>query len=191
MSYLSSMPGETDFPDVFKNYPRRFALLLRALDDVLRADSPFSVAQRELIFAYVSAQNSCTYCYESHKPVAAAFGIEESLFDALAYDVDSAPLDETLKPVLHFAKKLTLSPARTTRADAEAIYAAGWDERAFVDVVSICAMANCFNRLVDGLGIDVSSEQARHSGATLLPTIGYGGLAQRLEMSLSETPDAG
>ncbi len=36
-------------------------------------------------------------------------------------------------------------------------------------------------RALDGVGVDVSSEQARNTGATLLPTVGYGGLAEELE----------
>ncbi len=184
MSFLRSIQGETDFPDFFKQYPRRSALFLRVLDDTLRADSPLSVAERELVFAYVSSQNACSYCYDSHKPVAAAFGIDEAVFDGLQRDIDSADVNENLKPVLRFVKKLTLTPSKMVKADADAIYEAGWDEQAFVDVVSICAMANCFNRLVDGVGVDVSSDHARNTGASLLPTIGYGGLAEQLEKML-------
>ncbi len=181
MSYLRSIQGETDFPDVFRKYPRRSALILRALDDVLRGDSPFSVAERELIFAYVSFQNACHYCYESHKPVATAFGIDEVVFEGLIKDIDTSSIKDDLKPVLKYAKKLTLTPAKMIQADADAIYDAGWDEQAFFDTVSVCAMANCFNRFVDGVGVDVSSEQARNTGATLLPKMGYGGLADELE----------
>lgn len=39
------------------------------------------------------------------------------------------------------------------QADADAIFEAGWDERAFQDVVMVCAMFNFMNRLVDGFGI--------------------------------------
>jgi len=154
MSHLPSLTGATDFPDVFRLYPRRFALFLRMLDEVLRADSPFSVAERELMAASISAQNACTYCYESHKPVAAAFGIDEGLFDALARDLATAPVDDKLKPVLAFARKLTLEPARVVRADADAVYAAGWDERAILEAVQVCALFNMMNRVVEGTGID-------------------------------------
>lgn len=181
MSFLSSSPGPTDFPEVLRQYPRRSVLMLRLANEILREESAFSVAERELIFAYVSAQNACDYCHDSHRPVAAAFGIDESVFDELQRDVDSAGIDEKLKPVLRYARKLTLTPSRMVQADAEAIYAAGWDERALVDAASICAIANFFNRIVDGVGIDVTPEQARRTGATLLPTIGYGGIADEIE----------
>lgn len=186
MSFLRFSPGPTDFPEVLKRYPRRSVLMLRLADEILRQPSPFSVAERELIFAYISAQNACDYCHDSHRPVAAAFGIDEKVFDELQRDVDGASVDERLKPVLRYARKLTLTPARMVQADADALYAAGWDEQALVDAASVCALANFFNRIVDGIGIDVTGEQARQTGAALLPTIGYGGLADRLESGLRD-----
>jgi len=181
MSFLPSSPGPTNLPDVFQKYPERSVLMLRLLDNILRGKSPLSVAEREMIFAYGSGQNACSFCFDSHKPVAAAFGIDEGVFDELMTDIDTAHIDERLKPILRFVKKLTRTPARMIQADADAIFAAGWDEQAFVDAVSICAALNYFNRFVDGIGVDVDSETARQTGAGLLPTIGYAGLADQLE----------
>lgn len=181
MSYLPSSPGPTNLPDIFQRHPRRAALMLRLADDVLRGPSPFSVAERELMFAYGSSQNACEFCYESHKPVAAAFGIDERLFDELAEDVDASGVDERLKPVLHLVRKLTRTPSRVVQADIDAVLAAGWDEQAVFDAVSVCALHNFYNRIVDGLGVDVGAAEARETGAALLPTIGYAGLAERLE----------
>lgn len=184
MSFLASMPGPTGLGEIFPHYPRRSILMLRLADDVLRGDSPLSVAERELIFAYGSAQNACQFCYHSHKPVAAAFGIDEGVFDELMTSIDGASVDDRLKPILRFVRKLTLTPSQMTQSDADAVYAAGWDEQALVDVVSICALHNFFNRFVDGLGVDLGQEGARQAGAAVLPTIGYAGIAKRLEESL-------
>lgn len=180
MSFLPSSPELTNLTDVFRQYPRRARLMLLLIDDILRGESPLTVAERELIFAYGSGQNACDFCYHSHRPVAAAFGIDETVFDELMEDIDTASIDERLKPILHFVRKLTQTPSRMTQADADAIFAAGWDEQAFVDIVSICAIQNFFNRFVDGIGIDVDDETARRTGAALLPTIGYAGIAERL-----------
>jgi len=181
MSFLPSSPGPTNLTEVMQQHPVRATLMLRLIDDILRGDSPLSVAEREMIFAYGSAQNACSFCYESHRPVAAAFGIDDSVFDELMVNIDGAKVDDRLKPILHFVQKLTLTPSRMTQADADAILDAGWDEQALVDVVSICAVQNFFNRFVDGVGVDVDSDTARRTGAELLPTIGYAGLAERLQ----------
>lgn len=181
MSYLKSSPGETDLRDVFVKFPQRSVKMLRLIDDIMRGESALSAGERELIFAFCSSQNSCQFCYSSHQPVAGALGVDESIFPELERDIDSARVDERLKPVLHYARKLTLHSSQITQKDVDAIYAAGWNEQAFLDIVSVCAIANFFNRIVDGVGVDVSSEQARDAGNSTLNTIGYAGLADRLE----------
>ena len=131
----------------------------------MRGPSAFSPGQRELIAAYVSGVNACTYCLGGHVAAAEAFGVEIGLFEQLMDDVDSAGVDERLKPVLMFVKKLTLTPALMTQADADAVFAAGWDEKALHDAIVVCCMFNFMNRLVDGHGIrtnpDVFGERGR------------------------------
>lgn len=181
MSYLKQSPGPTNLPDVFRMYPERARNMLHLIDEILVGDYPFAQAEREMLFAYASGQNQCEFCYESHKPVAAAFGIDETVFDELMNGIDSAPVDDKLKPVLKYVKKLTLTPSKIVQGDAQAIFDAGWDDQALVDAASISACASFFNRFVDGVGVDVSAEVARDTGATVLPTIGYAGLARALE----------
>jgi hypothetical protein len=38
-----------------------------------------------MIFAFGSAQNACDFCFDSHKPVAAAFGIRSELLPTIGY----------------------------------------------------------------------------------------------------------
>jgi alkylhydroperoxidase family enzyme len=82
-------------------------------------------------------------------------------------DIDTAPVDERLKPVLRYLGKLTLTPSRMTTADAEAVFAAGWDDRALHDAVSVCALFNLMNRLVDGLGVTVGDDYQAASARRL------------------------
>lgn len=64
--------------------------------------------------------------------------------------------DVTMRPVLAFARRLTLSPGEITAADVDEIFAAGWDDRALHDAVAICCLFNFMNRLVNGLGVEAS-----------------------------------
>jgi alkylhydroperoxidase family enzyme len=70
---------------------------------------------------------------------------------------------------------LTLAPSRMTPADAQAVFDAGWDEQALHDAVSVCALFNLMNRLVDGLGLVADDDYAQFS-ARRLADIGYTGL---------------
>ena len=68
-------------------------------------------------------------------------------------DIDSADISPALKPVFHFIRKLTLEPARMTQKDANAVLAAGWDERAYHEMVVLCCRMNFMNRLSEGFGL--------------------------------------
>ncbi|HYE37617.1 carboxymuconolactone decarboxylase family protein [Methylocaldum sp.] len=186
MSFLPSSPGVTNLPDVFAKYPKRGSLILRLIHEIMREESPLTNGDRELLFTYISGLNSCDFCYSSHIPAAVAFGVNESVFDQLHADIETAAVDEKLKPILRYVKKLTLTPTRITKTDADAIFAAGWDEKAFVDAISVCCVVNYMNRFVNGVGVNVDSDTARCTGAEVLPTIGYSGWAESLEVALAD-----
>ncbi|WP_290056326.1 carboxymuconolactone decarboxylase family protein [Amycolatopsis solani] len=179
MSYLKSLPAETTLLQVFQANPGPARHLLAFHEELLRGDSPFTPGERELIAAYVSGVNDCGYCHGIHTVTAEAFGVEAGLLGAALDDLDSAPIDERLKPVLAYVGKLTRTPSRMTAADAEAVFAAGWDERALHDAVLVCALFNFMNRMVDGLGIQADDAYKKLSGERLKHS-GYGGLAQLL-----------
>jgi hypothetical protein len=52
-------------------------------------------------------------------------------------------------------------------ADAAAVYAAGWDEQALFDAISVCALFNLMNRIIEGSGVrhDPLSEDAETRAA--------------------------
>ncbi|HWC79142.1 MAG TPA: peroxidase-related enzyme [Pseudonocardiaceae bacterium] len=153
MSYLPSLPEGAVLMDVFRAFPDTVPALTEHHKIVLRGPSVFSVAERELIAAYVSGLNECQYCQGVHGATAEAFGIPEGVLAALLGDLDTAPIEEKFRTLLRYLRTLTLSPHRLTEADAAAVFAAGWDEKALYDAVSVCALFNFMNRFVAGLGI--------------------------------------
>ena len=153
MSYLPSSPDLANIAAMLGKYPRRGILLFKLLEDIKSNSSPLDRSMRELIITYTSGLNQCDFCYNTHKAVSEQLGIDEKVFDQLKTDIDSAQVDERLKPVLRYVKKLTLTPDRITQADAQQIFTAGWDEDVFLDVIFLCAVVNCMNRFVSGIGI--------------------------------------
>lgn len=183
MTYLKQLPPDARLLDVFKKYPRLFEPLIEYHQRLLREDSPFSVAERELLAAFVSAVNACNYCAGVHEATARQFGVDERLLAQLLAEPTSAPVSEKLKPIFRYVRKLTESPARMTAEDAEAIFAAGWDDRALHDAVAICALFNCMNRLVEGFGISASPAYYQVSAERLASAAGYRGLNHLLHSS--------
>lgn len=153
MPILTSFPEAPDMIDVFRKYPEGVWPLCELHDIKLRGESPLSAGERELIAAYVSGINACNYCFDAHSHIAELHGIESSVFEKIMADPSQAPIDARLLPILAYVKKLTLTPSRMTEKDAEAVYAAGWDERGLYDAIVVCALFNFMNRLVDGCGM--------------------------------------
>ena len=180
MPNLRSLPTGARLLDVFTRYPETTRPLIEYHEVLLRGPSPLSVAERELIAAYVSGLNACRYCHGIHARTAEAFGIEEGALEVLLQDVDAAAgIDDRMKPLLRYAKKLTQTPARMTEADAEPVYAAGWDETALFHAVSICALFNFMNRLVEGCGLKGDPGYALEAGPRLMSE-GYLPILERM-----------
>ena len=69
--------------------------------------------------------------------------------------METCDIDPKLKPILAYVGKLTQTPSRMMQADADAVYAAGWTEQALFDAISVCALFNMMNQIVEGAGISI------------------------------------
>lgn len=179
MSFLKSLPFDAVLLNVFKSFPATAKPLLEYHEVLLRRPSPLTIAERELIAGYVSGLNVCNYCHGVHEATAREFGIPGGLMAQLIEDIDTALVGEKMKPILRYVRKLTLSPSKMTQADADAVFAAGWNDQALHDAVSTCALFNFMNRFVEGLGIKAGPEYFS-SSATRLHDGGYAGLLRTL-----------
>ncbi len=153
MPLFPSLGDNPHLADVAKSWPKGIGPLLAYHDAILRGESELSIAERELIAAYVSGLNACQFCFGAHKIYAKVFGVEEGLIDALIADPATAPVEDKLRPVLAYVKKLTTLPSRLVEADAQAVYRAGWSEAGLYDAVQVCALFNFMNRIIEGTGV--------------------------------------
>lgn len=179
MAYLNLLPDNAVLMDVFRAFQETSRPLLDYHEVVMRGPSPFSVGERELIAAYVSGVNGCGYCHGVHTVTAEACGVPVGMAPAAVADLDSAPVPERMRPVLRYVDKLTRTPASVDQADADEVFAAGWDDRALHHAVMVCALFNFMNRMVEGHGITAGADYFATSGARL-QEIGYAGLNQLL-----------
>lgn len=167
MPQLPSLPEQATLFDLLTHYPDIGKYVVPVNDHVMRGPSPLSPKERELIAAFVSTVNSCDYCAGSHSEAAKAFGVPEQTITMLVQNVDTASVDEKLKPLPKYVEKLTRTPARMTIADADAVYAAGWEEDALLSAILVCCVFNFMNRLVEGTGLPASEQQAVFGGRFL------------------------
>jgi uncharacterized peroxidase-related enzyme len=177
MPKLRSLPQQPVMRDLYRAYPATCRPLGELTEAAMRGPSPFSQGQRELIAAYVSGLNACIYCHGTHVGVAEACGVAPDLVKALLADIETAPLEAKMKPVLRYARKLTLSPARATEADAAAVYDAGWGDDALYATALVTALFNFYNRLVEGIGLELPEGYVPEA-AKRLSSKGYDMFAQ-------------
>ena len=148
-----SLPENATLGSLYQKFPDNLAPLSEYMNRVMRGPSELSVAQREIVAAFVSGLNACAFCHGAHKIHAKAHGVEVQTIEALMADVQTAPIEPKLRSVLSYVEKLTRSPARMTEADAAAVYASGWSESALFDAIQVCGVFNLINRFLEGTGI--------------------------------------
>jgi uncharacterized peroxidase-related enzyme len=153
--------------DVFKAFPVGARALLEYHDALLRGSSPLTIAQRELLAAYVSGLNACNYCHGAHRVIAEIHGMDAQVLERLMTDPVAAGVESVLLPILGYVRKLTESPGRMTDSDAQAVYEAGWNEEALFHAISVCALFNFMNRIVEGCGVStdqrvLTEQRERH-----------------------------
>jgi uncharacterized peroxidase-related enzyme len=144
-------------------YPETERHLSGLAETLLRGPSSLTSAERELIAAYVSSRNECSFCTQSHAAAAREhFGPQRQVVDLVISDTHAAPVSEKLKALLEIADKVR-SDGRLVRADDVArARAAGADDKAIHDTVLIAAAFCMYNRYVDGLATSVPSDPAAY-----------------------------
>jgi len=142
---------------------------------LLREPSPLSSAERELIAAYVSSRNNCTFCMSSHAAAARElYGDERDIVDCAIEDVGEAPLSDKMKALLNIAAKVARSGKDVTAGDVEIARKHGAGDRDIHDTVLIAAAFCMFNRYVDGLAaLTPTDPKAYEEMGKRMTTIGY------------------
>jgi len=159
MAFFSFLSDSSGIRGILAHDPTRYGPIRELRENIMRRPSSLSTGERELIAAFVSRLNDCRLCSREHTAAASELGVDPSILETLVASVDGAAISDRLKPVFRFVKKLTEEPARIVRADADAVFAAGWDEAALEDAIAVCAFFSMVNRLADGHGVTASSEE--------------------------------
>ena len=175
MPFFESLPPKANVGDVLGLNPAVKPSFMEFTKQVMRGDGPLEPAQREMIAAFTSALNACDYCFGGHSAIAAQFGVDKAVFEALVADIDSAPVAENFKPILRYVRKLTETPSRMVQTDADAVFAAGWDERALHDAILVCCRFNFMNRLTLGHGLDADPDLFEERARSMEESKNYAG----------------
>jgi uncharacterized peroxidase-related enzyme len=173
MAFFKHLDELSDITDITFNDRRRLGPMDKVSQRIMRGKSDFTPSEKEMMAAFVSGLNACSFCFGSHKAVAEQFGVSETVIEYLIEDVDKASIKSNLKPVFKYLKKLTLSPSKLVQQDADAVYNAGWSEEALHEAILVGCLFNFYNRLLDGHGVK-GSKAIYQLGGAHLHNNGYG-----------------
>jgi uncharacterized peroxidase-related enzyme len=140
--------------------------------EAMRGPSAWTVADRELMAAHVSAVNDSAFCIGAHTATASQAYGDRSKVAAVLDDVESAPVEEPLRATLRMLGKLTTA-GTLTAGDMREVLAAGVSPQQVKDALAICAAFNTINRLGDAFGFQMLSPEGFESGAKILLKRGY------------------
>jgi uncharacterized peroxidase-related enzyme len=79
--------------------------------------------------------------------------LDEALVKALVEDYERAPISDADRAMLDYATTLTEDATRITKKDHARLRAAGFDDRAILQITLIAAWFNYINRVADALGV--------------------------------------
>jgi uncharacterized peroxidase-related enzyme len=79
--------------------------------------------------------------------------LDDGLVEAIRRDYRTAPIDERDRIMLDYAVQLTRDATKITPGHHEKLRAAGFDDRAILQITLIAAWFNYINKVADSLGV--------------------------------------
>jgi len=152
MAYINVEEGVPGIRSLVLFRPETGKSLYELAQVLLRGPSPLTEAERELIAAYVSYRNDCTFCWSSHAAASRClYGDEKNIVDEVLKDMQRSNVSDKMKTLLNIAGKVQILGKEVNEEDIAAARKYGADDRTIHDTVLIAATFCMFNRYVDGL----------------------------------------
>jgi uncharacterized peroxidase-related enzyme len=153
-------------PDFYGAPAKKFA------HEAMRGPSAWSVADRELMAAYVSKVNECAFCVGAHSATSGQAYRDGAKVQAVLTDLESAPVEDGLRATLRMLGKLTRE-GTVDADDIRRVLSAGVSRQQIEDALAVCAAFNTTDRLADAFGFEVLSPEGFEAGAKYLLRRGY------------------
>ena len=117
----------------------------------------------EALGVYVSLLNGCDYCVQHHARGISRLlddqGRADRILEALAAADPGRVYEEKEALLFDYARTLTQRPNEVSKAQIEALRAAGFDDGEILEVNQVIAYFSYANRTVLGLGVSADGEE--------------------------------
>jgi len=140
--------------------------------EAMRGPSDWSVADRELMAAYISKMNETEFCVAAHTATSVLAYNDGAKVSATLADLETAPLSGPLRATLRMLGKLTRE-SNLHADDIRRVLAAGASEQQIKDALAVAFSFNVTDRLADVFDFAVDDPAAINAGAKYLLARGY------------------
>lgn len=138
----------------FATHPPLLEHMMGLAESMLFVDGALDRRHKEMLAAFVSAQNRCAYCADSHGYFFRTLGGSQAALDAvMACDLESKAMTPKQRAWLGFAQKITENSQAIAPADVDALRGAGWSDVQIAETIHITALFASFNRIANGFGL--------------------------------------
>lgn len=128
---------------------------------LLHGPSSLSLAEREIIAAYVSSLNRCSFCADSHGAAASAHLGDGGAYVAAVQNGNlEAVQTQRMRGLLRLAGLVQKGGREVSQADVQDARSAGASDEDIHDTVLVAAAFCMYNRYVDALGTAVARDPA-------------------------------
>jgi uncharacterized peroxidase-related enzyme len=156
-------------------------------DALLHAPGTLTPGEREIIAAYVSRLNDCTFCHNSHAAIAACHLDDEQLVQSVMRDPDAAAISDKLKALLAIAARVQQGGRAVGAEHVDRARRAGATDVEIHDAVLIAAAFCMFNRYVDGLATWAPSDpEGYRQRAAYVAKLGYSAVLPQVQAAAAE-----
>jgi uncharacterized peroxidase-related enzyme len=149
--------GRAQVPGIlqcFATHPPLLEHMIGLAQSMLFSEGALGRQNKEMLATFVSAQNGCEYCADSHGSfLRTTGGSQELLAAALTCNLHSTSLDVAQVALLTFVQKVTNDSKSIAPIDTEDLRTAGWSDLQIAETIHLTALFACFNRVVNAFGL--------------------------------------
>jgi uncharacterized peroxidase-related enzyme len=146
-AHFRSHFGRADVPGILKcfaTHPPLLRHMMALSESMIFADGHLTRRHKEMIATFVSSQNECIYCADSHGYFLRVHGgSAEALRAIQKNDLASLSLTAEEQKLLGFVQKVNV----------DLLVAAGWSQLQIAEAIHVAALFATFNRVANAFGL--------------------------------------
>lgn len=149
--------GRPQIPGIlqcFATHPPLLEHMMALAQTMLFVDGALDRRQKEMLSTFVSSQNHCAYCTDSHGFFFRVHGGSSQALEAVTTcNLESEALTPPQRALLSFARKITEDSHAIGPEDINTLRAAGWSDLQIAETIHVTALFASFNRIVNAFGL--------------------------------------